>query len=72
MFLKEPLAPAQAAHLVRWDSVAGKRYRVLRSTNLLNGFTAVQTGIAASAPDNVFTDFPPAGATLIYGVGLEP
>ena len=72
LFLKEPLAPAQAAHLVRWDSVAGKRYRVLRSTNLLNGFTAVQTGIAASAPDNVFTDFPPAGATLIYGVGLEP
>lgn len=72
LFMKEPLAPAQNAHLVRWDSVAGKRYRVLRSTNLLNGFTAVQTGIAASAPDNVFTDFPPAGATLIYGVGLEP
>ena len=72
LFLKEPLAPAENAHLVRWDSVAGKRYRVLRSTNLLNGFTAVQTGVAASAPDNVYTDFPPAGATLIYGVGLEP
>ena len=72
MFMKAPLAPAQAAYLVRWDSVAGKRYRVLRSTNLLNGFTTVQTGIAASAPDNVFTDVPPAGATLIYGVGLEP
>ena len=72
LFMKEPLAPAQAACLVRWDSVDGKRYRVLRSTNLLNGFTAIRTGIAAAAPDNVFTDYPPQGANLIYGVGLDP
>ena len=72
LFMKEPLAPVQSAHLVRWDSVDGKRYRVLRSTNLLNGFTAIQSGIAAVAPGNVFTDFPPAGATVMYGIGLDP
>ena len=72
LFMKEPLAPTTTNYLVRWDSVAGKRYRVLRSTNLLNGFTAIRTGVAADAPGNVVTDTPPAGATLIYGVGLEP
>ena len=72
LFMKAPLAPAASAFLVRWDSVAGKRYRVLRSTNLLNGFTAIRTGVAADAPGNVVTAYPPQGATLIYGVGLEP
>ena len=72
LFLKEPLAWAGNIHLVRWDSVAGKRYRVVRSTNLWHGFTAIGGGIAATAAGNVYTDYLPPDATLIYGVGLEP
>ena len=72
LFMKEPAAADPAAHLLRWDSVAGKQYRILRSTNLNNGFAAIRTGIAAAPPVNVFTDLPPAGATALYGVGLDP
>ena len=57
LFMKEPLAATQGVYLVRWDSVAGKHYRVLRSTNLANGFTAVQTGIVASSPSTPIRTF---------------
>lgn len=72
LFLKEAAVPDAGAYRVQWDSVAGKRYRILRSTNMNNGFTAVQTGIAANAPVNIFTDLPPQSPTLLYGVGLDP
>ena len=68
LFLNAPGASTGIEHLVRWDSVAGKRYRVLRSTNLLSGFTTIQAGLAG----NVYTDHPPASAILLYGVGLDP
>lgn len=72
LFMKAPLAPTQANCLVRWDGVAGKRYRILRSTNLLNGFMAIQTNIAGSFPVNTFTDTPPQSPILLYGIGLDP
>ena len=70
--LKESTQPAAGACRLQWDSVAGKRYRILRSTNLNNGFTLIQAGVGANAPLNVYTDFPPASPTLLYGVGLDP
>ena len=72
LFMQQPSAPDAAAYFLRWDSVAGKQYRILRSTNLNNGFATIRTGIAAAPPVNVFTDLPPPGATLLYGVGLDP
>ena len=57
-----------------WASVAGKTYRLERSTNLLTGFdSVVSTNIAATAPTNVVTDtaiIP--GDTHFYRVGVEP
>ena len=72
LFLNAPAAAEGTAHLVRWDSVDGKRYRVLRSTNLLNGFATIWTNITGHAPGNVITDHPPASPTLLYGIGLDP
>ncbi len=72
LFLNAPAAAEGTAHLVRWDSVDGKRYRVLRSTNLLNDFVTIQSNIPSHAPHNVITDYPPASPTLLYGVGLDP
>ena len=72
LFLNAPAAAEGTAHLVRWDSVDGKRYRVLRSTNLLSGFATIQADIAGHAPGNVITDHPPASPTLLYGIGLDP
>ncbi|MBU1695087.1 MAG: hypothetical protein KKC51_14150 [Verrucomicrobia bacterium] len=53
-------------YLIRWDSVDGKAYRVLRGTNLLNSFTSVRTNIAATAPVNVYTDTAPSSATRVF------
>ena len=41
---------------IRWSSVAGKHYRVERSTNLAAGFSPLQTGISATPPQNAYRD----------------
>jgi len=65
--------PTGDSYLIRWDSVAGKRYRILRTTNILKeGLTPIRTGITATQPLNVITDTPPQSSTLIYGIGLAP
>jgi hypothetical protein len=54
--------------------VAGRYYRVLRSTNLLSGTgTIVRTNLVATPPLNVLADFPPGpwGAEF-YQLELEP
>jgi hypothetical protein len=42
--------------LVEWSSVEGKAYSLERSTDLLSGFTAIQTNIPATAPKNTYHD----------------
>jgi hypothetical protein len=41
---------------LRWPSVAGKRYALLRSTNLAQGFVVIQDNLEATPPLNVCTD----------------
>ena len=54
-------------YVIRWPSVAGRYYKVNRSTNLAaNGFAAITGGLAATAPENVYTDSPPTSVTLYY------
>ena len=55
--------------VVRWYGVAGKTYTLHKSTNLLSGFTAVQTGIVGSYPVNSFTDTV-AGAAAYYMISV--
>jgi hypothetical protein len=40
---------------LRWSSVSNRSYAVYRSDNPANGFTAVQTGIPATPPVNLYT-----------------
>ena len=65
-------APAINGFVVRWPSVAGKHYRLLRATNLTSGFNSVVQGnIAATPPTNTVTDpFVAAGARF-YQLHLE-
>src|SRR4030095_12522760 len=50
-------APGTNGFVVRWPSVAGKSYRLLRATNLTSGFNSVVQGnIAATPPTNTVTD----------------
>jgi len=58
---------------LRWPSVAGKTYRLVRATNLLAGFNSiVRTNIAATAPTNTETDpLVLPGDARYYRIGVE-
>ncbi|MCX6926385.1 MAG: thrombospondin type 3 repeat-containing protein [Verrucomicrobia bacterium] len=57
---------------IRWSSVAGKHYRVERSTNLAAGFSPLQTGISATPPQNAYHDVSAIGpGPCFYRVVLE-
>jgi hypothetical protein len=60
--------------VLEWPSVAGRYYRLLRATNLLNGFNSlVHTNLAATPPLNTVTDAAPASAApRFYRLELEP
>ena len=61
------------AVVLAWPGVAGKMYRLERSTNLSSGFNAVVGAhIPATMPTNVITDTPvPPGNAVFYRVGVE-
>jgi subtilisin family serine protease len=60
--------------VLEWPGVSGRYYRLLRTTNLLNGFDSlVRTNLAATPPLNIVTDAPPASAgPRFYQLELEP
>lgn len=60
------------AYRVGWLSVVGKRYDVMRSTNLFTGFATLQSGVSAVSATTSITDAPPAGTPLYYRVRLAP
>jgi subtilisin family serine protease len=60
--------------VLEWPSVMGRYYRLLRATNLLNGFDSlVLTNLAATPPLNTATDAaPPSAGPRYYRLELEP
>ena len=56
---------------VQWSSVANKRYAVLRSTDLLTGFTPLQKNILATPPLNAFHDSDAVLGTHFYRLQVE-
>ena len=57
---------------IRWSSVAGKHYRVERSTDLAAGFSPLQAGISATAPQNAYRDASATGpGSCFYRIVLE-
>jgi len=60
--------------VLEWQSVAGRYYRLLCATNLLNGFDSlVRTNLAATPPLNTATDPAPVSAgPRYYRLELEP
>lgn len=49
--------------VVRWYGENGKTYTLRKSTNLVSGFTTVQTGLAGNYPINSYTDSVDRAAT---------
>jgi YD repeat-containing protein len=69
------LSPAGTAVVVQWQSVAGHRYRLQRSTNLLMTppfIVNLKTNILATPPLNTETNALPTGArAFFYRIMLE-
>ena len=60
---------AQGGLILRWASTAGRQYSVLRSTNPASGYTPLVTGMAATPPQNSYSDAaPPVAATVFYRI----
>ena len=60
---------AQGGLVIRWDSAAGRRYGILRSTDLTQGFTPLASNLAATPPANTFSDAsPPVAAQVFYRI----
>lgn len=58
--------------VVSWQSATGKHYRIQRATNLVSGFSSIQSNIPATPAINVFTDsIPPSAGSGFYRVQLE-
>jgi hypothetical protein len=57
---------AQGGIVIRWDSLAGRRYSVLRSTSLVDGFGPLASNVAATPPQNSFSDSNPPDAAVVY------
>jgi hypothetical protein len=63
---------ADGKFLLRWQSVAGKRYTAMAATNLLTGFTnLIPTNIAATPDVNVYTDNVQNSVQRFYRVKVE-
>lgn len=63
--------PAGGARLlVQWSSAAGKRYTVLRATNLLGEarWQTVGTGVTATPPANTYTDQVNSAGSFFYKI----
>jgi subtilisin family serine protease len=72
--LLAPLMSATNGIVIRWPSVAGRRYRLERATNLLTGFnTVVRSNIQATPPTNSESDDSALGAHAgYYRIQVEP
>ncbi len=63
---------ADSSPVVRWPSVGGRSYTLLRTTNVLSGFKQpVATHVPATPPMNAYTDTTANGVSAFYAVGVE-
>jgi hypothetical protein len=58
--------------VLSWSSADRRRYDVLRSTNLLDTLSAVETNIPATPPTNVHTGLFDTAPAVFYGIGVRP
>lgn len=65
-----PITQAENGMVLRWLSREDEFYRILRSTNLLEGFRPIATGIEATPPVNEYLD-QDAGSLGIYTIQVD-
>jgi hypothetical protein len=61
-----------AGFMVKWQSVAGKRYRVERTTDLRSAFEPIASGIDAVLPENSYMDSSATNApSYFYRISVD-
>ena len=63
--------PAGAMTIIRWASATGKWYALSVSTNLLTGFSTQTVHVAATPPQNTYTDTVSSARSQYYRVEVE-
>ena len=63
---------ANGNQLVVWDSVAGRNYQVLATTNLVYQMQVISSVIQASAPSSFYFDNAPDATNKFYRIQLLP
>lgn len=59
--------------VVKWASVTGPTYAIYSTTNLLNGFLPLASGLPSTPPENVYTDMTATGmGPYFYRIAVEP
>ena len=71
VFSIREVTEASGARIIRWASVRGQTYGVMRSTNGSDAFEVVATGIPASEPRNAYTDTLHAVDQVLYRVRTQ-
>ena len=54
--IPEPITRTENGNVIQWLSSEAESYSVLRSVNLLEGFTVIASGLPGNPPVNTFTD----------------
>ncbi len=54
--IPEPITFSEKGNVIQWLSSEAESYCILRSTNLIEGFTVIAAGLPGESPMNTFTD----------------
>ncbi len=58
---------------LRWNSISNRWYTVQRATNLVDGFSVLETGIESQPPMNIYQDATATNApSYFYKIEVEP
>ena len=66
----DPIVVTPDGVLIRWLSRAEEVYKILRATDLTQGFETISSGIEATPPENEFLD-PEAGSIGMYMIQVD-
>lgn len=66
--IKAPVTEPGSGFTLRWDSVAGRNYTVMKSTTLVGGWTAVSTSIPGTGSELSFTAAPDTVSNCFYRI----
>ena len=64
--------PGNGQLVLRWAGQPNHRYTIYQSTNLLDGYTAVASNLAAEVDGNSFTNPLPAAPQVFWLISTEP